>query len=735
MKKLLLAFGLLLLLLPNPASAQCSGVFSASTYCGASISGPPKQLPNSTLINAVCTATPSICVSVFGYSNVKWYGATGNGSTDDTVAMQACQTTGVVCYYPTGVYAFSLLTISSGGMQCAPSANLVSTDNSSSDIITYTGTGTLSKPTFDGCLIQSASGTKAAGAAIAINPASGETPNAYINNNYLVNFPVGVHLYRASHWVGQNNTIINAKSAGYWVENRNNSDSGDGRIVGGLINDGNATGASILYQSGGGLKVHGVKMLGGSVGVNLQWNGTASGILLVSGPTSIEAMTTASVNIGRTSGTGTFANIVLDGLQFDQAPIGVGVDTSGAFSNINMTGGSYQAAAGGTAINLGTVNTFLIDGVSINATNCIAIGAASAGGRTGINTYSGCSPTITDASGTTIVNGTVAASGTGVVTFTTHGVLLGEGTSPIVPTAAMTDGQLLVGQTSADPLPKTVSGDCTFSSAGVLICTKTNGTSFGALATVMPGTGVATALGVNIGTAGSFVVNGGALGTPSSGIGTNITNVNAASLGGATFAAPGPIGSGTPSTGAFTTVSATTFTGALTGHASLDLALTGGTMSGTIAMGGNQINNVIIGTTTPLAGSFNVVNVTGTTVPILNLVPSSGATHNAQWYQVGNQVGFAGAAVGDAIDFDTGTLRVTLPANIASTSPTTGTLGVTGGIGASGAIWGGTTINAVSGFTVNGTAGITTTCTIAVGNVLTFTLGIITAKGGVAGCT
>jgi len=39
------------------------------------------------------------------------------------------------------------------------------------------------------------------------------------------------------------------------------------------------------------------------------------------------------------------------------------------------------------------------------------------------------------------------------------------------------------------------------------------------------GTGVQTALGVNVGSAGSVVVNGGALGTPSSGTGTNITGI------------------------------------------------------------------------------------------------------------------------------------------------------------------------------------------------------------------
>ena len=40
-----------------------------------------------------------------------------------------------------------------------------------------------------------------------------------------------------------------------------------------------------------------------------------------------------------------------------------------------------------------------------------------------------------------------------------------------------------------------------------------------------PGTGVGAALGVNVGTAGSFVVNGGALGTPSSGVLTSCTGL------------------------------------------------------------------------------------------------------------------------------------------------------------------------------------------------------------------
>ncbi len=49
--------------------------------------------------------------------------------------------------------------------------------------------------------------------------------------------------------------------------------------------------------------------------------------------------------------------------------------------------------------------------------------------------------------------------------------------------------------------------------------------SLGALATITPGTGVATALAINTGTAGSILVNGGALGAPSSGVLTSCTGL------------------------------------------------------------------------------------------------------------------------------------------------------------------------------------------------------------------
>jgi len=63
------------------------------------------------------------------------------------------------------------------------------------------------------------------------------------------------------------------------------------------------------------------------------------------------------------------------------------------------------------------------------------------------------------------------------------------------------------------------------------------------------GANVATALAINIGTAGSPVVNGGALGTPSSGTVTNLTGTASININ-------GTVGATTASTGAFTTIDA-----------------------------------------------------------------------------------------------------------------------------------------------------------------------------------
>lgn len=90
----------------------------------------------------------------------------------------------------------------------------------------------------------------------------------------------------------------------------------------------------------------------------------------------------------------------------------------------------------------------------------------------------------------------VANGGTGLSSGTSGGVLYYSATGTLASSAALAASALVVG-----------------GGAGV------------APSTVTTGTGVVTALGVNTGTAGAFVVNGGALGTPSSGTLTSCTGL------------------------------------------------------------------------------------------------------------------------------------------------------------------------------------------------------------------
>lgn len=233
------------------------------------------------------------------------------------------------------------------------------------------------------------------------------------------------------------------------------------------------------------------------------------------------------------------------------------------------------------------------------------------------------------------------------------------------------------------------------------------------------GTGVATALAVNTGSAGSFVVNGGALGTPSSGTLTNCTfptlNQNttgyAASLAGGaagslpyqsalnttTFLAAGSNGqvltlaAGVPS---WASPASSGVTSIATAGSVNGITLTGGpiTSTGTITLGGtlgsianSQLTNssitfgataaalgttvsgfnaVTIGATTASTGAFTVLSTSSTTstTPVLGFNASNcnfalGATIASSYLQavMQNKSATAGASTNWAISNDLGT--------------------------------------------------------------------------------
>jgi len=147
-----------------------------------------------------------------------------------------------------------------------------------------------------------------------------------------------------------------------------------------------------------------------------------------------------------------------------------------------------------------------------------------------------------------------------------------------------------------------------------------NGTSQVTASTTIPvtslsglGTGVATALAVNTGTAGAFVVNGGALGTPSSGIVTNLTGTASININ-------GTVGATTPTTGAFTTISAS---GVITSTVTTGTAPFTVSSTTTVANLG-ATNTVNTGITATSSGTTNYLTfVTATSGNLPQLVNSS----------------------------------------------------------------------------------------------------------------
>lgn len=142
------------------------------------------------------------------------------------------------------------------------------------------------------------------------------------------------------------------------------------------------------------------------------------------------------------------------------------------------------------------------------------------------NNGSGGFSNVTVGSGLTLSAGTLSASGgSGSVTQvaqTFTGGLISVAGSPITSSGTLA---LSVAGTSGGLVY--FSGSSTWASSGVLAANAlmVGGGAGSAPSTVTTGTGVVTALGVNTGSAGAFVVNGGALGTPSSATLTNATGL------------------------------------------------------------------------------------------------------------------------------------------------------------------------------------------------------------------
>jgi len=316
------------------------------------------------------------------------------------------------------------------------------------------------------------------------------------------------------------------------------------------------------YTAGTGLTLTDYVFSITNTGVSAAAYGSASKTLTATvnaqGQLTVLAATDIAIANTQVSGLGTMSTQAASSVAITGGTINgttIGGTTAGAVTGTTITANT-QFTGAGTGLT-GTATSLSIGGNAATATSATTA-TNLAGGAAGSVPYQTASGTTTMLTAGTdgyvlkLASGlpTWAASTSGTVTSVAQsftGGLISVGGSPITSSGTLA---LTVAGTSGG-IPYFSSATTWATSAALAANALVIGGGAGvAPSTTTTGTGVVTALGVNTGTAGAFVVNGGALGTPSSGTVTNLTGTASININ-------GTVGGTTPAAGAFTTLSAT----------------------------------------------------------------------------------------------------------------------------------------------------------------------------------
>jgi len=318
---------------------------------------------------------------------------------------------------------------------------------------------------------------------------------------------------------------------------------------------------------------------------------------------------------------------------------------TGTVTSVNVSGGTTGLTTSGGPIT--TSGTITLAGTLATANGGTGGTATPTAGTIPYGTGTALAYSATGTAGQVLTSG-----GAGVPTWTT---VTGTGTVTSV-AQSFTGGLISVSGspiTAAGTLALTVAGtsggvpyfgsSSTWASSRGANCKRimVGGGAGAAPSTVTTGTGVVTALGVNTGSAGAFVVNGGALGTPTSGTLTNATGLPIAGITGlgtgvGTALAAAVTGSGSIVLGTSPTVNNPT----VTNYVESVVAIGTVTTSNTIALTNGTVQTATL--TASTACTFTMpTNVAGKSFVLL--LKQAAATGNGTATFTGVKWGTAGA--------------------------------------------------------------------------------------------
>ncbi len=310
--------------------------------------------------NAYCNTVGFIIVRFTGAwtcSNsvpldAKWLGATGNGSTDDTTALQnwinLCQTNSLVCHLSSGTYKYTTalavtppLTIE--GVLASGFGGTSSVLQPATNIngIVVNGVPPVVFRDF-GISYPSAAGASTAAITLTASGAANLNYGSRFERLVINNALNGYSIAQAEYFVISKNIIQNLASGGngLFLDNSSasNVDTGDSTIEGSTIAT-SGTFNGILISSFAGLRVVNNKIIGNNssstgIALNLK-NGVSPSLLTIIG-NSIENVTSGII-LQRAGTTGAFTNVIIANNEFEPGAGGVAVnnptDANGVWLN------------------------------------------------------------------------------------------------------------------------------------------------------------------------------------------------------------------------------------------------------------------------------------------------------------------------------------------------------------------------------------------------------------------